>query len=112
MQLIKCNQIKELSNNELLKDKSCTKISICGTITSIIQLPQSPYKFILFITLEDETGAIDCICFDREIKKFNKLLRVNNQVIITGKKFLDREDYSTLDEVASPIMMQNVKLVK
>ena len=108
MKLLKCNQVKELSNNELLKDKSRTEISICGTITSTIQIPtkSNPYKFIRFITLEDETGTIDCVCFDREIKKFDKLLQINNQVIITGEKFIDREEPPT------PIIMQNVKLAK
>lgn len=102
MQLIKCNRVKELSNNELLKDRSRIEISVCGTITSIIQLPTpKPYKFILFITLEDETGSIDCVCFARETKKFDKLLQVNSQVIITGIKFLGGED--------SPIIMQNVQ---
>lgn len=105
MQLIKCNQIKELSNNELLKDKSRTEISICGTIISTIQIPTkfNSNKFIRFITIEDETGTVDCVCFDKEIKKFDELLQVNNQVIITGETFLDGE---------APIIMQYVKLAK
>ena len=108
MQLIKCNQIKEFSNNELLKGKCITEISICGTITATLQIPikSNPNKVTYFITLEDETGTIDAFYFDKQRKKFDKLLQVNNQVIITGEKFIDREEPPT------PIIMQNVKLAK
>lgn len=94
MELVKCNQVKELSRNELLDDVSYLDVSICGTITAIKQIPTklNPNKFIRFITLEDETGAIDCVCFDKQIKQFDKLLQTNNKVIITGEKDLDRED--------------------
>ena len=110
MQLIKCNQIKEFSNNELLKGKCITEISICGTITATLQIPikSNPNKVTYFITLEDETGTIDAFYFNKQRKKFDKLLQVNNQVIITGEKFLDNEDYPE----TTPIIIQNVKLVK
>ena len=110
MELVKCNQIKELSKNKLLDDASYLEVSICGTINEIRQIPTklNPNKFLRFITFEDETGVIDCVCFDKQIKKFDKLLQPNNKVIITGEKFLDNEDYPE----TTPIIIQNVKLVK
>ena len=110
MELVKCNQIKELSKNKLLDDVSYLEVSICGTINEIRQIPTklNPNKFLRFITFEDETGVIDCVCFDKQIKKFDKLLQPNNKVIITGEKFLDNEDYPE----TTPIIIQNVKLVK
>lgn len=101
MKLVKCNQVKELSN-----DEHSIEISICGTIIETNQIPTklNPNKFIRFITVEDETGTIDCVCYDKQIKKFDKLLQTNHQVIITGEKDLDRED--------SPIIIQKVELAK
>lgn len=101
MKLVKCNQMKELSS-----DEHSIEISICGTIIETNQIPTklNPNKFIRFITVEDETGTMVCVCFDKHIKKFDKLLRTNNQVIITGKKVFYSED--------SPIIIQKVELVK
>lgn len=106
MELGKCNQVKELTNNDLMKDEYRIEVTICGTITSTIKIStkSDSYKLMYFITLENETGTIDCVSFDKQIKKFDKLLQTNRKVIIIGKKNLGQED--------SLIFIQKVELAK
>ena len=82
-------------------------VTVCGLITAIKQIPtkKDPSKFIRFVTLEDLTGKIDAICFDRKLKDFAPFLEPEQRVIISGK--VNRRS----DEEAPSIVIDSVKPV-
>ena len=83
-----------------------TQVTLCGLITNIRQIPQKsdPSKFIRFVTLEDLTGTVDCVCFHRKLQDFADILVQDEKVIITGKVQHRGED-------SISILIDNVKSV-
>ena len=73
--------------NELNAVKDESVVTICGLITSTRQIPtkKDPSKFLRFVTLEDLTGKVDCVCFNDRLKLYADILIPDNRVLITGK---------------------------
>ena len=62
-------------------------VTICGLITATRQIPtkKDPSKFLRFITLEDLSGKVDCVCFHKKLLDYAEILQPDNKVVITGK---------------------------
>ena len=62
-------------------------VTICGLITATRQIPtkKDPSKFLRFVTLEDLSGKVDCVCFHRKLLDYGEILETDNKVVITGK---------------------------
>ena len=75
----KINELNEVRDDEL--------VTICGLITTTRQIPtkKDPSKFLRFITLEDLTGKVDCVCFHKKLMDYADILQPDNKVIITGR---------------------------
>ena len=75
----KISEIPELPNEKV--------VTICGLVTAVKQIPtkKDPTKFIRFVTVEDLTGKVDCVCFHKKLLEFGDLLQQDNKVVITGR---------------------------
>ena len=84
-----------------------TVVTLCGLITATRQIPtkKDPSKFLRFITLEDLTGKVDCVCFHKKLQEFGEMLVQDNKVVITGKVQHRGED-------AISVLIDNVKSVE
>ncbi len=95
MEVKNCYKIQELSN--VAEDET---VMINGTIKSICQIPTkiNPKKFIRFVTLQDITGKIDCVCFHNIIEKFDKYLQPDNKITIKGLLHRNNDRISVIVE--------------
>ena len=93
-------ELKELKEEEV--------VTLCGLITATRQIPtkKDPSKFLRFVTLEDLTGKVDCVCFHKKLMEFGEMLVQDNKVVITGKV------QHRGDEGAVSILIDNVKSVE
>ncbi len=82
MQFLMTHRVSEL--NELKEEE---QVTLCGLITATRQIPtkKDPTKFIRFITLEDLSGKVDCVCFHKKLQEYLDILVPDNKVVITGK---------------------------
>ncbi len=73
--------------SELIELKEEDEATICGLVTATRQIPtkKDPTKFLRFVTVEDLTGKVDCVCFHKKLMDFGDILQQENIVIITGK---------------------------
>ena len=101
MQFLMTHRISELA---ALKEE--TEVTICGLITATRQIPtkKDPTKFLRFVTIEDLTGKVDCVCFHKKLMEFGDILQQENKVVITGKIQHRGEDQISL-------LIDNVKSV-
>ena len=101
MQFLMTHRISELA---ALKEE--TEVTICGLITATRQIPtkKDPTKFLRFVTIEDLTGKVDCVCFHKKLMEFGDILQQENKVVITGKVQHRGEDQISL-------LIDNVKSV-
>ena len=72
---------------ELEDCKEEEEVTLCGLITATRQIPtkKDPTKFLRFVTLEDLTGKVDCVCFHRKLQDYAEILVPDNKAVITGK---------------------------
>lgn len=100
MQYLITHRVCELN---AVKDES--NVTICGLITATRQIPtkKDPSKFLRFVTVEDLTGKIDCVCFNDRLKQYADILETDNRVVITGKLQHRGEDQLSvvIDDVKS-----------
>lgn len=92
-------ELKELKEEEV--------VTLCGLITATRQIPtkKDPSKFLRFITLEDLTGKVDCVCFHKKLMEYGEMLIQDNKVVITGKVQHRGDD-------AISVLIDNVKSVE
>lgn len=86
-------------------------VTICGLITSAKQIPtrKDPTKFIKFITVEDLSGKIEIVCFNKKLVEYDTYLQPEHKVIITGKvSRRDEDSLSLLLETAKPVENSNI----
>ena len=93
-------ELKELKEDEI--------VTLCGLITATRQIPtkKDPSKFLRFVTLEDLTGKVDCVCFHKKLMEFGEMLVQDNKVVITGK-VQHRGEEGTVS-----VLIDNVKSVE
>src|SRR5574344_249833 len=95
-----------------LKDKpNDTSVTICGLITAARQIPtkKDPTKFIMFLTLEDLTGKVELVAFNKIINEYKEFLQTEQKVIISGKVQHREEDQtSVLIDSVKPVENSNL----
>lgn len=99
----KISDLVEIPNDKI--------VTICGLITSVKQIPtkKDPTKFIKFITVEDLTGKIEIVCFNKKLQEFDAFLQSEQKVIISGKvSRRDEESISLILESAKPVENSNI----
>ncbi|MFI3301242.1 MAG: DNA polymerase III subunit alpha [Candidatus Gastranaerophilales bacterium] len=82
-------------------------VTICGLVVAKKQIPtkKDPTKFIRFLTIEDLSGRIDVLAFNKKIQEYGDFLETEQRVIISGK-------VSRRDEGEPPtILIDTVKSV-
>ena len=92
--------------SELEKVDEDGTVTICGLITATRQIPtkKDPTKFLRFVTLEDLSGKVDCVCFHKKLLEFAEILQPDMKVVITGKVQHRGEDQIS-------VLIDNVKSV-
>lgn len=92
--------------SELAEKPNDTAVTICGLITAARQIPtkKDPTKFIKFMTLEDLTGKVELVAFNKTIQEYNDFLQLEQKVIISGKIQHRAEDQTS-------VLIDNVKPV-
>lgn len=95
----KISEINEIPDGKI--------VTICGLITAAKQIPtkKDPTKFIKFITIEDLTGKIEVVCFNKIIVEYDEFLQTEKKVIISGR-------VSRRDEESISLIAENVKGVE
>lgn len=86
-------------------------VTICGLITSVKQIPtkKDPTKFIKFVTIEDLSGKIEVVCFNKIIQQFDEYLQSEQKVILSGKvSRRDEESVSILADNVKPVENSNI----
>ena len=109
MQFLVTHRISEL--NEVKEDDLVT---VCGLITATRQIPtkKDPSKFLRFVTLEDLTGKVDCVCFHKKLADYADFLEADNKVVITGRLQHRGEDQlSVVIENAKSVDNSNIVTV-
>ena len=100
----KISEIPELPNDKV--------VTICGLITTTKQIPtkKDPSKFIRFVSIEDLSGKIEVICFNRQIQEYGSYLEAEQRVIISGKVSRRGEDEPPvlLVESVKPVDNSNI----
>lgn len=99
----KISDITEVANDKI--------VTICGLITSAKQIPtkKDPTKFIKFITVEDLSGKIEVVVFNKKLVEFDSYLQTEQKVIISGKvSRRDEESVSIILEKAKPVENSNI----
>lgn len=99
----KISDIAEIPNDKM--------VTICGLITSVKQIPtkKDPTKFIKFVTVEDLTGKIEIVCFNKKLQEYDAFLQPEQKVIISGKvSRRDEESVSLILENAKPVENSNI----
>lgn len=93
--------------SELAEVKEEEEVTICGLVTATRQIPtkKDPSKFLRFITLEDLSGKVDCVCFHKKLQEYGEQLVQDNKVVITGKVQHRGEDQIS-------VLIDNVKSVE
>ncbi len=99
----KTSDIKEIPDGKM--------VTICGLITSLKQIPtkKDPTKFIKFITIEDLSGKIEVVCFNKKLVEYDSFLQSEQKVIISGKvSRRDEENVSLILETVKPVENSNI----
>lgn len=103
----KISDIVEVPNDKI--------VTICGLVTSVKQIPtkKDPTKFIKFLTIEDLSGKIEIVCFNKIIQQYDEYLQSEQKVILSGKvSRRDEESVSLLAESVKPVDNSNIFTVK
>ena len=84
--------------SQLAECKEEEEVTICGLITAARQIPtkKDPTKFLRFVTVEDLSGKVDCVCFHKKLVEVGEMLQPDNKVVITGKVQHRGEDQISL----------------
>lgn len=98
--------------SELAEMKSDESVTICGLITSYRQMPlkKDPTKFIRILTIEDLTGKVEIVAFNKTIERFGDLLQTEQKLIISGK-VQHREEGQTSVAIDDVKPVENSNLV-
>lgn len=99
----KISDLPEIANDKM--------VTICGLITTAKQIPtkKDPSKFIKFLTVEDLTGKIEVVVFNKKLVEFDSYLQTEQKVIISGKvSRRDEDSISILLETAKPVENSNI----
>lgn len=99
----KISDIKEVPTDKM--------VTICGLITTVRQIPtkKDPTKFIKFLTVEDLSGKIEVVCFNKKLVEFGEYLQTEQKVIISGKvSRRDEDNASIVLESAKPVENSNI----
>lgn len=86
-------------------------VTICGLITSVKQIPtkKDPTKFIKFVTIEDLSGKIEVVCFNKILQQYDEYLQSEQKVILSGKvSRRDEESVSILADNVKPVENSNI----
>ena len=97
--------------SELKEKPNDTPVTICGLITTARQIPtkKDPSKFIKFLTLEDLTGKVELVAFNKTIQEYGEYLQTEQKVIISGKvQHRDEEQTSVLIDNVKPVENSNL----
>ena len=100
----KISEIPEQPNDKI--------VTICGLVTATKQIPtkKDPTKFIKFVSVEDLTGKVEVIAFNKQVQEYGSYLETEQRVIISGKvsRRSDDEPPVLLIDTVKPVDNSNI----
>lgn len=99
----KISDLKEVPTDKM--------VTICGLITSVKQIPtkKDPTKFIKFVTVEDLSGKVEVVCFNKILLQYDSFLQSEQKAIISGKiSRRDEDNVSILVDTVKPVDNSNI----
>ena len=100
----KISEIPEQPNDKV--------VTICGLITATKQIPtkKDPTKFLKFVSVEDLTGRVEVIAFNKQVQDYGSYLETEQRVIISGKvsRRSDDEPPVLLIDTVKPVDNSNI----
>jgi DNA polymerase-3 subunit alpha len=86
-----------IEDAKLLNDK--VNVRLVGVVTAIRKIVTKKGQDMLFVTLEDESGAIEAIVFPNLVEQFQENFAVNNVLCVEGKiDSMDNSDNKIIAE--------------
>lgn len=99
---------------EISNFKDGQRVKIAGVITNYKTKTTKSNTTMAYITLEDDTGVIEMLAFERTLNESGSYIRVNNAVIVEGRISVrdEKEPQLMCDSVvpidsAEPVALQN-----
>ena len=71
------SEIQKLPNNTIVK--------VAGVVVVCMRPPTKSGTIVVFLTLEDEDGLVDCVVFPKVYDKFGRIIFNNPALIVDGK---------------------------
>ena len=81
----KIKKISSASSADISELPEGEEVVVGGIITNIKQSTTKRGAPMMYITLEDMKGAVECIAFSKEIKAFQPLLNIDEVVFVKGQ---------------------------
>ncbi|MDR4506724.1 MAG: DNA polymerase III subunit alpha [Candidatus Brocadiaceae bacterium] len=80
----KIKQLSTVSSAELSEIPEGEDLIIGGIITNLRQSTTKKGAPMMYITLEDTQGAVECLAFDKEMKAYQALLKMDEIIFVKG----------------------------
>ncbi len=81
----KIKQLSSASSADISELPEGKEVVVGGIITNLKQTTTKRGDPMMYITLEDMKGAVECIAFSKEIKTFQSLLNIEEVVFVKGQ---------------------------
>ena len=91
---IKIHHLQADKDDKLPDDGS--RVTVCGIIGNVTQKTTKNGDRMAFITVEDDSGEIECVVFPKVYEKVSYMLRVDNCITLNGNIQLRDEDAKIL----------------
>ena len=85
-----------------------SRVTVCGIIGNVTQKTTKNGDRMAFITLEDDSGEIECVVFPKVYEKVSHMLRIDNCIALNGNVQLRDEDSKILASGISELV-ENAK---
>ena len=96
------NDLQEREDQGLSEDGR--KVTMGGMITETHAKATKKGPMMGFLTLEDQTGQVECLLFPRVYEKYSRTLAVDQAVLVTGRLSVrDEEDTKLLADEIAPL---------
>ena len=105
---VKILSLQADEDGELPDDGS--RVTVCGIIGNVTQKTTKNGDRMAFITVEDNSGEIECVVFPKVYEKVSHMLRIDNCISLNGNVQLREEDVKILASGISELV-ENAKYV-
>jgi DNA polymerase-3 subunit alpha len=86
------------------------RVMLAGLVMSVRTRPTRNKTLMSYVQLEDETGSIELLVFQRALEEFKELIRENTPVFVEGKiSVRDEKEPQLMADVFRPMTAESLK---